>query len=182
VGFRELLITSAPAMLRLARDVQTAADTGAVGAAVERFVAEVTSNADAEQVFSSDPELALYGRMLSDKGLAQRARGAAALGEYSHPAVARRLAAVLLDDPAESVRAAAVSALARLGTAAALDAATRGLQDRSTLVQLETVVGLLSRVQDAAVRLQLEAALPTLGTAAKQIIEMELQPKQQRES
>jgi SIR2-like domain/HEAT repeats len=173
VGFRELLTTSSVALETLGRQVQAAQTPDAVGAAVRDFTAEVTANTKASDAMQANPELAVYDRMLRDESVAQRARAADALGAFAHPGVVHRLTEVLKSDPSESVRAAATSALIRVGTPNAIEAAFVGLRDSSKTVQLEAVTGLLTRLPDAAVTAALEQAKAGLSTAAQQILEHE---------
>lgn len=174
VGFRELLTTSAPALESLGRRVHDMQTPQEVGVVVRDFMAEVQENANADEAIKKNPELAVYDGLLRDTSVAQRTRAAAALGGYAHPSVVHRLAGVLKNDLADSVRAAAVGALIRMGTADAVSAAFAGLQDSSTAVQLEAVTGLLSRLSEAPVIAALESAKATLSKVAKQILENEL--------
>lgn len=174
VGFRELLVTSAAGLIALAERLSGWRTADDVSTAVRQFIEDVSANAETEAVLQANPEFALYGRMLADESMAQRARGAAALGNHSHPAIVRKLAAVLKNDPEESVRTAAVSALIRLGTADAIASAAAALKDPSTSVQLEAVVGLVSRLPDASVKTVLESAAPSLAGPAKRILDAEM--------
>jgi hypothetical protein len=174
IGFREFLTTSGLALEQLGLDVQAAQTPEAVAEAVRAFVAEVTTNAQSDEIFTGNAELGLYNRMLTDPSVAQRARAASALATHSHPAVVRRLRSVLREDSSESVRAAAVGSLIAIGTTDAIEAACAGLGDGASAVQLEAVTGLLSRLPNTMIVERLEAVRPTLSKAAKNILDSEL--------
>lgn len=171
IGFRELLLGVGDSLDTLARTVQGVETPDAVAAAVQVFIGEVQANAAADLAMRGSPELEIYARLLKDQSAAQRARAATALGGHAHPGVVHRLKEVLRQDTSEHVRAAAVGALIRVGTAAAIAEALSGLKDASSVVQLEAVTGLLSRPQSATTTEALEGARGTLSRAAVQILD-----------
>jgi hypothetical protein len=174
MGFREFLRSSGPALAELAERTRGAESPAAVSTAVDLFVRSVAETLVTDEAMGVDPEMARLNDLLRSNSFAERARAAASLGSFSHPRVVHRLTELLRDDDSDAVRAAAVGSLIQIGTVEAIAAASLGLTDKATPVQLEAVTGLLSRLPDDAVAVALEKGRAMLVPAARRILDAEL--------
>lgn len=144
-GFSEFLTLGGAALLQLATEVDATSNDAAVGAAVEKFIAEVSREVSDETAVSADPEMEALWRQLGHSSIPRRIEALKTLGKYAHPAIVRRISTALAKDESSAVRVAAVDTLTRMVGAEASIALERALlEDSVEDVQMEAVLALRS--------------------------------------
>ena len=143
-GFSEFLTLGGPGLLRLAQAAVKATDDLGVRNGVEQFIAEVSRDVEDEAAILGDPELQRLWTDLQAGKVVTRISAVKALEQHPHPAIVRRLMAVLRVDPNAPVRVAAVDALVRLAGVEATEVLGDALvQDASPDVQMEAALALM---------------------------------------
>jgi len=172
-GFSEFLTLGGQALLQLATTVNAAGDDAEVGAAIEKFIADVSREVSDEGVVRADPGMAALWRQLEDGSTAKRIEAVKALTGYTHPAIVRRISTALAHDASPHVRVAAVDALMTLaGTQAAPALGKALIEDTVEDVQLEAALALraLGPSPETMATLSQRLARPDVSAALRSVL------------
>lgn len=162
MGFSEFLTVGGEALTRLVAELGgDGTDDGEVRATIEEFVrAAATEGREDAEIAADNPDLAKALQDTREGSVAQRARAATALAQHVHPAVRRRLTAVLQSDPDAPARVAAVSSLLRVAGSEAIPVLAQALErDPSQDVQMEAALALARFDGEETIGAALRAAL-----------------------
>jgi HEAT repeats/SIR2-like domain len=165
-GFSEFLTIGGDALRRLAAAASAASNDEEVGAAIEQLITVMSGDINDDAAVAANPALHRIWRKLEGKQAPDRVAAVKELAGHSHPAILRRLRAIL-SDPNPGVRIAAIDSLTRMAGREAIASLASLLETESeTDVLVECALALMHIGMDSTIRAALEKSLARPETPA----------------
>jgi len=175
-GFSEFVTLGGSALQTLAQSIANA-DTAAVGTALEQFVTSVSQDVADSTTISLNPALQRIWGDLDAASTPLRVEAVKQLANHPHPAVTRRLKALLQTDPSPPVRVAVIDCLFAIDGEEAIESIGNTLvNDAVPDVRIEAALALGRSGSGATAREWLQRGLDRAegAPALRSIIERQL--------